>query len=136
MFGSLVTFIILGRRSGVNGREETSSIYILCIQIRQNISYYSTVYIFWKICSNWFIGILRPLILVMAEILIWQGYCQQFGLTYHFKRKYGISILIMALFGVVAALLKFWSYTRIEVNYSVIYTVYITLNDLNHNEGD
>ena len=48
----------------------------------------------------------------MAEILIWQGYCQQFGLTYHFKRKYGISLLILALFGVVAALLKVWSYTR------------------------
>jgi len=85
MIGSLVAFIILGRRNKVRTGE---------------------------IVSNWFIGVFRPALLVMAETLLWRSYCEQRGLTYHFEPSYGISLLIMAVFGVIAAGIKVQSYVH------------------------
>ena len=48
----------------------------------------------------------------MAEMLLWKSYCEQRGLTYHFEASYGISLLIMAVFGVIAALIKVQSYVH------------------------
>ena len=51
-------------------------------------------------------------LLVMAETLLWRSYCEQRGLTYHFEPSYGISLLIMAVFGVIAAGIKVQSYVH------------------------
>ena len=48
----------------------------------------------------------------MAETLLWRSYCEQRGLTYHFEPSYGISLLIMAVFGVIAAGIKVQSYVH------------------------
>ena len=48
----------------------------------------------------------------MAETLLWKSYCEQSGLTYHFQASYGISLLIMAVFGVIAAIIKVQSYVH------------------------
>jgi len=65
-----------------------------------------------QILSEWFVGIVRPGILVITETLIWKDYVESVNLEYELYDEIGILYLIFAILGLISTIVKFIGFIR------------------------